>query len=732
MRLTSPALRRRLILTATAVLVAIPVGAPAAVAAPATLPHPVGGYVPGKVRTAAKVPHGGAHANDVLPASVDLRDFAPAPGDQGQIGSCVAWTIAYGVMGYYAKRTGGVGAPYAPLFLYMRNVAPGRAPDAGLNPDAVLTNVAAAGVDTQDDYWQGTTNYQTPPTDAEITNATKYRVAGWTRLFNGANQGAAAQTAIMQALASGSPVALGIPVYRDFMYLGQHSLYNTVSGASLGGHMLTVYGYDAQGVWIRNSWGTSWGNGGDAKLSWAFINTAATGAYTIGGITTPAATVAMAPTVGALSTVRASTGTPVTITGAGLASATAVRFGDTPATFTPLAAGGVTKLVATAPVHAVGVVDVTVTNESGTSTVSAGSKFTYVPPAPSVGTLTPSTVSTYGGTAVTLQGKELTGVTSVKVGTAAVPASAVSASALSFVAPAHAAGTVAVTVGNTYGTSTQTVQLTYASPPAPAVRSVTPSSGPTYKATPVVLTGTELTGATRVTAGGVAVPFVKVSATQLSLTLPVHAAGAVTLQVTTPGGVSGATGDSTFTYQAPPAPAITAVTPRAGLTYVPTPVVLTGTNLGDATKLTLGGISVPFTKVSATQLKATLPAHAAGEVDLQVTAPGGVSTLGSNARYSYIAPPVPAVTAVTPPTGLTAKSTTVLLSGTAFAGVTKVTSNGVAISFVKVAEAQIRVTLPPRAAGPVVLAVTTPGGTSTAATFTYVASDAAKMTAPRS
>jgi hypothetical protein len=440
----------------------------------------------------------------------------------------------------------------------------------------------------------------------------------------------------------------------------------------------------------------------------------------------------MAPTVGALSTAKAVAGTAVTITGAGMASATAVRFGDTTATFTPLTADGVTKLVATAPAHAAGVVDVAVTNPTGTSIASAASKFTYVPAAPAVSTLSPNGVSTIGGTAVTLRGTDLTGVTGVKVGLSTVAATAVSATSLTFVAPAHAAGSVAVTVTNLYGTSTQVAQLTYATPPVPSVRSVTPSSGPTNKATPVVITGTELTGTTRVTVGGVNVPFVKVSATQLSLTLPVHAAGAVTLQVTTPSGVSGATGDSTFTYQAPPAPAITAVTPRAGLTYVPTPVVLTGANLGDATKLTLGGISVPFTKVSATQLKATLPAHAAGEVDLQVTAPGGVSALGSNARYSYIAPPVPAVTAVTPPTGLTAKSTTVLLSGTAFAGVTKVTSNGVAISFVKVAEAQIRVTLPPRAAGPVVLAVTTPGGTSTAATFTYVASDAAKMTAPRS
>jgi len=627
MRLSPHALRRRWILTAAAVLVAIPFGAPAAVAAPAKLPHPVGGYAPGKVRTAARA----LHATDVPPASVDLREFAPTPGDQGQIGACVAWTIAYSVMGYYAKRTGGSGAPYAPLFLYMRNVAPGKAPSAGLVPDYVLANAVTAGVDTQADYWQGTTNYQSAPTAAEIANALNYRVAGWTRLFNGANQGAAAQTVVMQALASGSPVALGIPVYNDFMYLGKHSLYSTVSGTSLGGHMLTAYGYDAQGVWIRNSWGTSWGNGGDAKLSWAFIKTAASGAYTISGIKT-SAPVAVAPTVTALSSVTGSAGASVTITGTGMAGATGVKFGDTTATFTPQTTSGVTKLVATAPAHARGVVDVTVTNASGTSAVSAGSKFTYVPPPPAVSALSPASVSTLGGAVVTLSGTELTGVTSVKLGATPVPATEVTTATLSFVAPAHDAGTVAVTVTNTNGTSTQTVQLTYVKPPAPTVKSVTPSSGPTNKATPVVLTGTELAGATKVTAGGVSVPFVKVSATQLSVTLPVHVAGAVALQV---------------------------------------------------------------------------------------TGSGGVSELDSAARYTYLAP-APAVTTVAPSTGLSTKSTTVLLSGTAFAGATKVTASGVSVPFVQLNETKIQVVLPPRAAGKVELAVTTPAGTSAAASFTYV------------
>jgi hypothetical protein len=729
MRLNSRALTRSWLTLALAVLTVLPAGAAAAApkATPAPtpnrLPHVAGGYVAGKTRVAAKVPAFGAHASAVLPDAVDLRPYAPPVGDQGQVGSCVAWSIAHGIMGYYANRTGGVGAPYAPLFLYMRNVAPGGAPNAGLYPDAVLANALSAGVDTQADYWQGTTNYQTPPTAAQIANATKYKISGWNRLFNGANQGDPAKVAIQQALASGSPVALGFSVFPDFMSLRTHTLYNTLSGTNLGGHMVAAFGYDSQGVWIRNSWGTWWGNSGDVKVSWAFITKVVSGAYTVSGITTPAAPVAMAPTVASLSIAKATAGTSVTVTGAGLAGATAVRFGNDPATFSPVTADGVTKLVATAPAHDAGVVDVTVTNATGTSEVSAASKFTYIPPVPAVTGLSPNTVSTVGGTAVTLTGTGLTGATAVKLGTLSVTAKEVTATSLTFIAPAHAAEAVNVTVTNAGGTSTvgAATKLSWVKPPAPVITSIAPSSALTTVATPVVVTGTDFTGATKVTSGGSNIAFVKVSNTSLKLTMPVHAAGAVALQITTPSGVSTVNANSSFTYRLPPAPAITAITPKTGLTYVRTPVVVTGANLGGVTKLTVDGVAVTFTKVNDTSLKVTLPVHAAGEFDVRVTGPGGLSATGSDARFGYLAPPVPKVSVVAPSSGSTKVANTVMLNGSGFTGATKVTGNGTVMTFVKLSETQLRVNLPPRSAGPVALVVTAPGGLSTAVTYTAVA-----------
>jgi hypothetical protein len=41
---------------------------------------------------------------------------------------------------------------------------------------------------------------------------------------------------------------------------------------SRGNHAVFAPRYDSAGVWIENSWGTSWGQGGWGELSWAFVD----------------------------------------------------------------------------------------------------------------------------------------------------------------------------------------------------------------------------------------------------------------------------------------------------------------------------------------------------------------------------------------------------------------------------------------------------------------------------
>jgi len=151
----------------------------------------------------------------------------------------------------------------------------------------------------------------------------------------------------------------------------------------------------------------------------------------------------------------------------------------------------------------------------------------------------------------------------------------------------------------------------------PTIGSFAPETG--AAGTQVVITGTNLTGATGVSFGGTAATqFTVVSPTQITATVPPGAqSGPIT--VTTPTGSA-----STATpFQTTPAPTITALSPTSG--RVGTQVTITGTNLTGATQVMFSG--VPATAVSVaspTQLTATVPTGA-GAGTVSVTTPGGTA-----------------------------------------------------------------------------------------------------------
>lgn len=96
---------------------------------------------------------------------------------------------------------------------------------------------------------------------------------------------------------------------------------------------------------------------------------------------------------------------------------------------------------------------------------------------------------------------------------------------------------------------------------APTIASLTPSTGPTSGGTSVAIVGTNFTGATGVTFGGVPGTGLTVnSATSITVTSPPGAAGTAGVIVTAPGGTSSA---ATYTYTAGPVGLLVVDTPLA-------------------------------------------------------------------------------------------------------------------------------------------------------------------------
>ncbi|MDR3468888.1 MAG: IPT/TIG domain-containing protein [Xanthobacteraceae bacterium] len=423
-------------------------------------------------------------------------------------------------------------------------------------------------------------------------------------------------------------------------------------------------------------------------------------------------------------------GTQVKILGANFTGATSVTFGGVAVSGFTLVSSG--EIDTTTPTHtAAGAVDVVVTvvvpNGGGTFTGTGTGAFTYVIPPPVVTAVGPTVGTTVGGTVVTITGQYFGGATAVKFGGAAASAVTVNSAGTSITATSPpGSGTVDVTVTTPSGTSTTSSadQFTYGTPP-PVVSSVSPSGGTVAGGTSVVITGTNFTGATGVTFGGVAATIVNVSATSITATTPAHAVGAVNVSVTTPAGTG--TGGNLYTYGAS-LPTVTSISPASGTTLGGTLVTITGTGFSGTPNVTINGIAAGNVIVtSPTTLTAVTPAGTGTNDPVIVTTSVGPSAAA--AIYSYVAPGTPTVSAptvspggVSPGSGPTSGGTLITITGTNLTGATAVVVGGNAATGVHVVSSTtITATTPPGTVGAKDVVVTTPGGTVTAAAaFQYV------------
>ena len=175
----------------------------------------------------------------------------------------------------------------------------------------------------------------------------------------------------------------------------------------------------------------------------------------------------------------------------------------------------------------------------------------------------------------------------------------------------------------------------------PTLTSLTPNSGSTAGGTSVTLTGTNLTGATGVSFGGaLASGFTVNSATSITATTPAHAAGAVNVVVTTPGGT--ATLTNGYTYATP--------TVSVGPTTLPSGAQNTAYS---TQTITASGAAAPYTfAITSGALPAGLSLSsggtlsgtptASGNYNITVTATDANGVTGSRA-YSFTISAAPTI-----------------------------------------------------------------------------------------
>lgn len=208
-----------------------------------------------------------------LPESANLQKFAPPVGNQGQQGSCVAWSSAYGARSIVeSARTGqpGDNVKFSPSFLYNQIGMDGCQGSYIIKAMEFMTKQGAVPYDA---FPYTDKDCSNQPNNQLVQQAAQYKMRGFNRLSQGDRNDVIDLNAIKQNLAQGAPVVIGMMVGGSYMQpmMGKDYWEPTEEDKSMqgfGGHAQCVVGYDDRkyggAFLIMNSWGAEWGNNGFA------------------------------------------------------------------------------------------------------------------------------------------------------------------------------------------------------------------------------------------------------------------------------------------------------------------------------------------------------------------------------------------------------------------------------------------------------------------------------------
>lgn len=232
-----------------------------------------------------------------LPSSVDLSGGFPAPFDQGQLGSCTAFSIIGLVMYDLKKQTGKDFDMMSALYLYWqeRNYENKIDQDTGASIADGIRTLVEKGICRESTWPYQIEKFKDKPSDVCDTEAALCKDQD--QFYMTTASVSLEENTIKALLNNGCPIVLGIDIYKEFeSYAVANSgivSMPTTGEQVFGRHAVDVVGYDdATSTWLmRNSWGNSWGlpnKKGYFKLPYAYLTSGyAYNAWTIGSMSVP-------------------------------------------------------------------------------------------------------------------------------------------------------------------------------------------------------------------------------------------------------------------------------------------------------------------------------------------------------------------------------------------------------------------------------------------------------------
>ncbi len=208
-----------------------------------------------------------------LPEAVSLLRFAPDRSNQGNQGSCVAWSCAYASQTILTAAATGRDPNqivFSPSYLYNQIKLEGC---QGSYIQRAMEAMKRNGGVPLRQYPYNDQDCDREPSSTDIQAGRQNVIHGFTRITNGDNINEISVRGIKEHLNKNAPVAIGMMVGQSFMQdmMGKELWTPQGMDASqmgMGGHAMSVIGYDDRkfggAFQIMNSWGSEWGNNGIA------------------------------------------------------------------------------------------------------------------------------------------------------------------------------------------------------------------------------------------------------------------------------------------------------------------------------------------------------------------------------------------------------------------------------------------------------------------------------------
>ncbi len=184
-----------------------------------------------------------------LPLVLDLRPDLQPVRNQGIYGTCAAMTAAC-IKEYQEKKDIKLSCYFSPSFIYLNRED---VKTEGMYPRDVMRILSKLG--SCEEKYLPYNKFNNKTTKSVInktcfTNALKYKIKGYSIITT--------IDGLKKALYLYGPCLISVPVYNYSMKMWKQNDNEIL----LGGHAMTVVGYNKTSFIIRNSWGTSWGDKG--------------------------------------------------------------------------------------------------------------------------------------------------------------------------------------------------------------------------------------------------------------------------------------------------------------------------------------------------------------------------------------------------------------------------------------------------------------------------------------